>query len=103
MVSKSSTPRGVILYRGPSMLDGKPIVVVATGLKEASENVKTGAFVQTYILADNGQSPLLSAYDGSDASVCGDCPHRPQEQADGTRKLGSCYVNLNQGPRSVAD
>lgn len=100
---KRDIPRGVILYRGPSAIDGRPIVVVATGLKEASENEKTGAFIQTYILADNGQSPLQSAYSGADESVCGDCPHRPQEQADGSRKLGSCYVNLNQGPRSVAD
>lgn len=85
---------GVILYRGPSKLDGKPIVVVATGLLAKSENVKTGAMVQTYILADDGQSPIEASKSGADKSICGACPHRPS-------KGGSCYVNLAQGPTSV--
>ena len=45
---------GFILYRGPSLLDGSPIVVVAT---MASSNRKTGLtgkknMVQVWILAD---------------------------------------------------
>ena len=31
-----STPNGVVLYRGPSMLDGAPIIVIATGLAKGS-------------------------------------------------------------------
>jgi hypothetical protein len=87
-------PSGFIIYRGASLLDGKPIVVVA--ITKESKNSKTGNMVQTYIMADNGQSPVESAKDLSDASVCGDCKHR--------RGMGgSCYVNLGQGARSVMD
>lgn len=85
---------GFIIYRGPSLLDNKPIVVVAITGK--STNAKTGDMVQTYILADNGKSPVQSAKDLDDVSVCGDCKHR--------RGLGgSCYVNLGQGARAVMD
>ena len=86
-------PSGFILYRGPSLLNGAPIVVVAI---TKSSNVKTGNMVQTYILADNGKSPVVNARELSDAAVCGECPHR--------RGMGgACYVNLGQGPRAVAD
>jgi hypothetical protein len=87
-------PSGYIIYRGASLLDDKPIVVVAITGK--SSNSKTGDMVQTYILADNGKSPVESAKALDDVSVCGDCKHR--------RGLGgSCYVNLGQGPRAVMD
>lgn len=87
-------PSGYIIYRGPSLLNQQPIVVVA--ITKESKNSKTGNMVQTYIMADNGQSPVESAKDLSDASVCGDCKHR--------RGMGgSCYVNLGQGARSVMD
>ncbi len=86
-------PSGYIIYRGASMLNGAPIVVVAI---VSSSNVKTGNMVQTYILADNSKSPVQSARDLDDAAICGDCPHR--------RGMGgSCYVNLGQGARSVMD
>ena len=91
---KLKKPSGYIIYRGASLLDGKPIVVVAITGK--SSNAKTGDMVQTYILADNGLSPVESARNLDDISVCGDCKHR--------RGLGgSCYVNLGQGARSVMD
>jgi hypothetical protein len=84
-------PSGYIIYRGPSLLDGQPIVVVA--LTGKSRNAKTGAMVQTYILRD-GVNPVEAARNGQDASVCGDCKHRP---ANG----GACYVTLIHGPSSV--
>ena len=91
---KFKKPSGYIIYRGASLLDGKPIVVVA--ITKESKNKKTGGMVQTYILADNGLSPVESARNLDDVSVCGDCKHR--------RGLGgSCYVNLGQGARSVMD
>lgn len=87
-------PSGYIIYRGASLLDGKPIVVVA--ITKESKNSKTGNMVQTYIMADNGLSPVESAHNLEDVSVCGDCKHR--------RGMGgSCYVNLGQGARSVMD
>jgi hypothetical protein len=92
--AREEKPQGVILYRGPSLLDGKPIVVVATALVRRSKNPKTGNLVQTYILADNGETPVEAWMNGGDASICGNCPHR---QAS----LGTCYVNVTQGPQTV--
>lgn len=84
-------PTGHVIYRGPSQLDGRPIVAIAlTG----SGNRKTGNMVQTYILADNGQRPTANLKNGADASICGDCKHRP---ANG----GACYVVVAQGPTVV--
>ena len=85
-------PAGYIIYRGASMLDGAPIVVVAL---TNSTNAKTGNMVQTYILVDNGLSPVENARSLADVSICGDCKHR--------RGMGgACYVNLGQGARAVA-
>jgi hypothetical protein len=39
-------PNGAILYRGPSLLDGAPIVAIVTGLASTSANAKTGAMLQ---------------------------------------------------------
>jgi hypothetical protein len=80
-------PTGYVIYRGPSLINGKPIVVIAI---TKSSNVKTGNMVQTYILPDNGQLPVANAHALEDDAVCGDCKHRR-----GTG--GSCYVNLGQG------
>jgi hypothetical protein len=91
-----TNPNGVILYEGPSQLDGAPIVVIATGLKQGSTNVKTGAMVQTYILRSD-VAPIDAVKQGADASICGGCPHR----GDGTGKGRSCYVTLMHGPRGV--
>ncbi|RVU03500.1 hypothetical protein EOE18_15370 [Novosphingobium umbonatum] len=92
----SKTPAGVILFEGPSQIDGKPIVVIATGLAKASRNAKTGAMVQTYIIRADIH-PLEAVRSGEDASICGTCPHR----GDGTGKDRSCYVTLIHGPRTV--
>ena len=35
------------VYDGPSMIDGKPIVVIMTGFKRASKNAKTDDMIQT--------------------------------------------------------
>ncbi|MDP3869936.1 hypothetical protein [Phenylobacterium sp.] len=83
-------PNGVILYQGPSLLDGAPIVVIATGLAKRTNNEKTGDMVQTWIIrADVAPNEALAT--GQDASVCGDCPARP---ANG----GHCYVRVWQAP-----
>lgn len=88
---------GVILYEGPSKLDGKPIVVIATGIRKASTNAKTGAMVQTYILRQD-INPIEAVKTGEDVSICGNCKHR----GNGINGEGrSCYVTLIHGPRSV--
>ena len=94
-------PNGYILYQGPSALDGAPIVVIATGFRDASSNVKTGGMIQTYILL-SGVSPVAGVQSGADASICGDCPHRGYIDAATGKNAGrTCYVNVGQGPGAV--
>lgn len=92
----SINPNGVILYEGPSQLDGAPVVVIATAIKNGSSNQKTGAMIQTYIMRSD-VPPMEAVKSGEDASICGDCTHR----GDGTGKGRSCYVTLLHGPRGV--
>ena len=79
-----------ILYEGPSRIDGAPIVVIATGFKVKSNNIKTGDMIQTWILRQD-MKPTEAVKTKQDVSVCGDCPHR------GT----SCYVNVFQAPNNI--
>lgn len=90
-MSKQAQSNGRIIYRGPSMIDGAPIVVIAIGFKQSSANRKTGNLIQTYILRDD-QSPLEAIKTGADASICGDCVHRGDNGKNRT-----CYVNIGQG------
>ena len=88
-------PNGIILYRGPSKLDGSPIVAILTGLQSASTNRKTGDMLQTWILPAN-VSPMDAVRTGQDAAICGDCIHR------GVAGKGrTCYVTLMHGPAAV--
>jgi len=83
-------PNGYVIYKGPSLLDGAPIVAVAI---VKSSNRKTGNMVQTYVMRSDIE-PHLAIKSGEDASVCGDCKHRPFNG-------GACYVLTFQGPLSV--
>jgi hypothetical protein len=93
---------GAVLWRGASLIDGAPIVVIATGLAQGSSNSKTGAMIQTYILRAD-ISPIDAVRTGQDSAICGTCVHRGQDDGSGTgRHVGrTCYVNVSQGPRSV--
>ena len=85
-----------IIYNGPSLLDGKPIVVIAT---YSNRNTKTGKVVQTYILRSD-INPLEASKTGQDFSICGSCPMRGEVTSDPKRKIAKgrkCYVNLGQG------
>lgn len=84
---------GVILYEGPSLFNGKPIVVIATGFADKTANKKTGNMIQTWILC-SGKKPTDASRLGHDESVCGNCKHR---------HFRSCYVNLCHGPNHVWD
>lgn len=91
---------GRIIYRGPSRIDGLPIIVIATGLASSSANAKTGSMVQTWILRAD-IDPLGALRTGADVSICGGCIHRPKGY-DGTTWTGrSCYVNVAQAPLNV--
>ena len=85
-----------ILYNGPSLLDGEPIVVIAT---YSNRNTKTGRVVQTYIIRSD-MDPRDASKTGADFSICGDCPMRGEPTNDPTRKIAKkrkCYVNIAQG------
>lgn len=88
-------PAGYIIYEGPSELNGKPIVAVATNVHRKSRNPKTGNMVPLYIL-DASQTPLDAVRSGADASVCGDCPLRGNQG-----KGRTCYVCVHQAPTSI--
>ena len=87
-----SKPKGFIIDKGFSPIDGKPYVAILT---VKSTNRKTGDMAQVFILRDD-INPVEAVNTGEDYSICGNCPHR--KQADGTR---SCYVNVGQAPNSV--
>lgn len=111
MASKTKSkpkPNGVIMYEGPSMLDGKPIVVIAIGLNNKSKNSKTGGMVQTYILRSD-VSPVEAIREGKDESICGNCELRGtvevvtkgKHKGKKRNRKRKCYVNVGQGPTIV--
>jgi hypothetical protein len=92
--------KSAIIYRGPSLIDGKPIVAIATWSKR---NRKTGGMLQTYILVDD-IDPRVANKSGADYSICGNCPFKgiPHNEPDkALAKDRKCYVRIDQGPLSV--
>jgi len=83
----------MVLYEGPSMIDGAPIVAIATGIESPSRNRKTGPVVQVWILRQD-ISPVDAVKTGHDASVCGDCMHRHHTG-------GACYVVPGHAPQAT--
>ena len=87
-----TTPNGIVLYRGQSMLDGSPIVAILTGINKSSHNPKTGPMVQLWVLRED-IAPHIAVATGQDNAVCPDSCAQKQNR--------SCYVSTFQGPRSV--
>tara|TARA_R100001082_G_scaffold13429_1_gene6938 strand:- start:13599 stop:14360 length:762 start_codon:yes stop_codon:yes gene_type:complete len=83
-------PKGFILYDGPSILDGKPIAVIAT---LSTSNRKTGPMIQTWIIRSD-MNPVSASKEGEDSSICGSCPHKHNLG-------GACYVNIGQAPLAI--
>lgn len=86
-----------IVYEGPSLYDGAPIVVL---VQTETSNRKTGDMVQTYILRAD-IDPVTASRTGQDSAICGTCPHmgKPNLASDKGQALGrSCYVTLAHGP-----
>jgi hypothetical protein len=86
---------GAIVYRGPSMLTGDPIVAIVTGLDGSSNNPKTGPMVQAFVLRVD-RPPMDAVRDGSDAAICGACELR----GEGGRRR-KCYVTVFWSPNNV--
>tara|TARA_Y100000361_G_C11157560_1_gene345171 strand:+ start:487 stop:1281 length:795 start_codon:yes stop_codon:yes gene_type:complete len=65
-------------------------VVIATGFKTKSANIKTGNMIQIWILVKS-ENPVSAIKSGLDELVCGDCPLRGE----------ICYVNVGQAPLAI--
>ena len=93
---------GYVLYEGPSVVNGNPIVAIVTGLGEVpSSNAKTGAEAQTWIMPASCP-PTEAVKNHADADVCFHCDYRPLvaaelRLADPTGKHPICYVNTGRG------
>jgi len=88
----------LIVYDGPSIIDGKPIVVILTGLDQSSANGKTGNLVQSFIIRSDVE-PYTAIKTGDDASVCGLCPRRPMLAK--TTGDAPCYVKVHESVLAV--
>ena len=88
-----------VIYRGPSMLDGSPIMAIVTGLDSDPRNAKTGDMLQIWILRSD-VAPLDAVRTGQDAAICGDCPSRGRV-VDGRNVGRSCYVTVMHSPRNL--
>ena len=89
-------PTSFVIYDGPSLIDGAPIVAIA---QIGSSNRKTGDMVQTFILRSD-VDPITASRTGADHAICGDCPHRGQaHDGDKGQAIGrTCYVTLAHAP-----
>lgn len=85
----------MIIYDGPSQIDGGPIVGIITGIERASANAKTGPMLQLWIIRSD-KHPVDALRDGSDKSICGDCHLRGK-----LGKQRGCYVNPRRGLTQV--
>lgn len=91
--SRNEDFNGVVLYEGPSLLDGVPIMLIATGATDASDNSKTGDMLQTWIMLRD-TPPHVATHTAADASICGACPKRPINVLPGSKQGDRCYVSL---------
>ena len=87
--TEASGTNRAIFYDGPSQLTGQPILGVVTGLAYASNNAKTGAMLQAWILLRDA-SPSAAIASGDDEAICGTCALRGPAGARGRR----CYVDV---------
>ena len=78
---------GYIIYEGPSLLDGNPIVVIAT---LSSANPKTGDMLQVTIL-NSDVPPIEAKKTEANSAICGECSF----------KSNGCYVKVWQAPNAI--
>ena len=81
------------LWRGPSLVDDRPVVAIASCVGARSLNPKTGEAVQVYFLrADASPVDAVRARDAR--PICGECIHAPHRDA-------TCYVNPAFGAQQL--
>ena len=85
-----------IVYEGPSLYNGDPIVVL---VQTGSTNRKTGDMVQSFIMRSD-IDPVTASRTGKDSAICGDCPHmgKAHDGDSGQAKDRTCYVLLAHAP-----
>ncbi len=103
---------GMVVYRGPSRIDGKPIVGIVTF---KTDNEKTGNMAQLWILRSD-INPMEASQTGEDESICGSCPLKGiarklegRERIKSLEKGGTgmtaagraCYVVLHTAPLQI--
>ena len=81
---------GWCFYRGPSLLDGSPIIALVSGIHIPSENSGTGPMAQTWIIRED-ITPSAAVSNALDFAVCGDCKLRSK----------ICYVMTFHGAGAV--
>ena len=99
-VKKPKPQNSRVFYRGPSEIDGKTIVGIISGLVKDSDNKKTGAIPQIWILVHRVK-PYEAAKTGADYSICGNCPLRKSTFVKGQVSDKPCYLELSKAPRAV--
>lgn len=86
-------PRNVIVYDGPSLLTGDPIIVVVSA---QNGNRKIGHMLQLWIMLRD-VSPIQTVKTGTDRAVCGDCNLR----GDGHGRRRVCYVETFRSVENI--
>lgn len=101
---KTKPPLGWIIYEGPSLIDGGPIVAILTIPGEPTKaNRKTGAMAQIWIMRSD-MDPVTANRIGADTSICGACPLKGIARPDADRGQAEgrgCYVVLIQRPLAL--
>ena len=95
-------PTGYVIYDGVSALDSKTDIL-AIALVGKSNNGKTGAMLQTFILVKD-TDPITANRRGEDFAICGECPLKgiPNlKKNKGTADKRPCYVTLAHAPLNV--
>ena len=89
-----SNVMGLVVYNGPSLLNGAPIINVLTGYEDNSANSKTGNAVQSWILMRD-VDPRDANKSGQDEAICGHCVVHMRLSRQRKRRSGlrvRCYV-----------
>ena len=93
-------PTGFVIYEGPSLLTGEPIVAICT---LESSNDKTGNMLQVWYLRQD-IDPITANRMGADRAICGNCPKMGIPQPDKDTGLAAereCYVDLGRAPMGI--
>ena len=87
------------VWKGPSIIDGKPIILFCTCITRPSTNRKTSWMVQTYILRED-IPPHKAVWEKEDISICGNCLLRKNRFKKKGQQNG-CYVNVARAPLQI--